>query len=289
MTIELRSPAVRALIEPAHGGRLHQLFVEIDGLERPLLVSPEDPAEYAANPATGGCYPMAPWPNRVRDGTFEWRGQRVVISNGRENALHGLVLDQAWDVVARTGRVVEMTREFGPAWPWEGRAWQRIELGANFLAMKMEVRSGRETFPAGCGWHPWFRRDVGRSAEVRVTVPAAQRYVLQEKLPTGELVEVAGEHLLDGRPLGERRLDDCYTGFEDTGSAVIEWDRLRLEMAFACPVPHLQVFTPPGAVCIEPQTCAPDAFNLPGPTSGAAVVAPGRALALSSRWTWSAR
>ena len=111
---------------------------------------------------------MAPWPNRIANGSFSWHGQRVSIDNGREHALHGLVADTPWQVVARAGRVVEMTCDFGTAWPWEGRAWQRIELGAGFLAMKMEVRSAREPFPAGCGWHPWFRRDVTGSSDVRV-------------------------------------------------------------------------------------------------------------------------
>src|SRR4029079_18414208 len=123
-------------------------------------------------PTYGGCFPMAPWPNRISGGLFPWRGTIVSVENGRENALHGLVLDQPWDVVARVGRVVEMTCDFGGRWPWAGKVWQRIELGPNFLAMKMEVRSSREAFPAGCGWHPWFRRDVAGSISVRLSANA---------------------------------------------------------------------------------------------------------------------
>ena len=60
MTIELRAAGSRALFEPASGGRLHQLFVEIGGREVALLHSPGDAAEYGSEPLTGGCYPMAP-------------------------------------------------------------------------------------------------------------------------------------------------------------------------------------------------------------------------------------
>lgn len=287
VTIELRAAGARLVLDPQLGGRIHQLLVEIDGREEALLYSPGGPAAYEREPLVGGCYPMAPWPNRIRDGVFSWSGRRYRVpldANGE--ALHGLVFDRPWDVVARVGRVVEMSCEFGREWPWEGKAWQRIELGPNFLALKMEVRSAREAFPAGCGWHPWFRRDVAGSPDVRVTLPAASRYVRHGAFPSGELVDVTDDFALDGRPLGERRIDDCYTGFE-RGSATVEWERLGLTMAFDCPMPHVQVYTPPEAFCIEPQTCAADAFNLAA--AGTALVAPGRPLALSCRWTWSLR
>jgi len=290
MTIELRVPGARALVEPVAGGRLHQLFIEIDGLERPLLHAPDDPADHLARPLAGGCYPMAPWPNRIRDDAFEWRGRTFTIDNKREHALHGLVADRPWEVVARTGRVVELARDLGPGWPWEGRAWQRIELGARFLAMKIEVRSAREPFPAGCGWHPWFRRDVAGAEDASVTLHASRRYDLRDNLPTGATREVDREALLDGRPLGARRLDDCFAGFEP-GKAVatVEWPRLRLQLAVQCRYPHVQVFTPPGALCIEPQTCAPDAFNLAARgllDAGFAVAEPGRPVSLAARWSW---
>ena len=286
--IELRTPNARALFEPAHGGRLHQLCIDLDGHELPLLVSPEDPAAYATEPTFGGCYPMAPWPNRIRDGSFPWRGHDIHIDNGREHALHGLVLDQPWHVVARVGRVLEMSCPLGPAWPWEGTCWQRFELGANYLAMKMEVRSAREPFPAGCGWHPWFRRHFAGAEDVALTVPAKSRYELESQLPTGTLVAPTGDKLFDGSPLGNRRLDDCYTAL-DPATVTVRWPRLELTMTVACAQPHVQVFATKDALCIEPQTCSPDAFNLAArlvPNTGFAVVEPGRPLQLHGRWTW---
>ncbi|MCC6266302.1 MAG: hypothetical protein IT300_01930 [Dehalococcoidia bacterium] len=293
MAIELRASGARALIEPRYGGRIHQLFVEIDGREEPLLFAPPEPAMYAREPFAGGCYPMAPWPNRIRGGRFFWAGREYAVPlDAAGQALHGLVFDQPWQVVARAGRVVEMVCGFGAGWPWEGRAWQRVELGPGYLALKLEVRSAREAFPAGCGWHPWFRRDVAGSRDVGLAVPAGNRHVLSDHLPTGELATPSGDFALEGAPLGARRLDDCYTGFQ-TPAARIDWDRLSLTVAFACPRPHLQVYTPPQAFCVEPQTCPPDAFNLSAgatPSSeGADFAAPGRPLSLTSRWTWALR
>jgi galactose mutarotase-like enzyme len=131
-------------------------------------------------------------------------------------------------------------------------------------------------------------RRVAGSADVRVSLPAKRRYLLENLLPTGEIVDVADDHPLDGSLIGARLLDDCFTGFE-RGMATLEWERLRLTISFDCSNPHAQVYTRPDSICIEPQTCAPDAFNLAARGSisdGMAVVAPGRPLALSMRWTW---
>lgn len=292
MAIELRARHARALIEPRFGGRLHQLLIEVDGQEVPLLASPEDVEAYRAQPLFGGCYPMAPWPNRIRDGRFTWAGRDCRVPLDAEGqALHGTVFDQPWEVVARVGRVVEMTCALGPQWPWDGRAWQRIELGDGWLSLRIEVRSAREAFPAGGGWHPWFRREVAGSLDASVVLPAGRRYILEGHLPTGETERVTGDHLLDGRPLGGRSLDDCYRDIEPQ-HAHIDWDCLRLEMTFDRPGAHVQVFTPPGALCIEPQTCAPDAFNFaaaPPLDGGVATVSPGRPLTFASRWTWYLR
>ena len=53
MAIELRASGARALIEPRYGGRIHHLFVEIDGREDPLLFAPPEPAMFDEEQALG--------------------------------------------------------------------------------------------------------------------------------------------------------------------------------------------------------------------------------------------
>jgi len=232
---------------------------------------------------------MAPWPNRVREGRFRYAGNTYELPlDGRPHAMHGRVHFAEWEVVARTARVVELIAAFDEAWPWPGRAWQRYELSDTTLRMKQEVRADREAFPAGCGWHPWFRRALSDGGEARLQVPASRRYILDEGIPTGELVEPVGEYdLRAATPLDGLHLDDCYTALD--GPVRIDWGQLRLTMTIDCPTPHVQVFTPDYAFCVEPQTCAPDAFNLAANGSmsdGMAIAAPGRVVAIESRWTW---
>ncbi len=289
MPIELRAGPTRLEVLPEYGGRIHQLWLTIDGREEPVLWSPDDVVAYETAPLYGGCFPMAPWPNRIADGRFPWAGREVSVpQNDPPNALHGLVFDRPWGVVARAGRVVELRCEFDERWPWAGYAWQRIELGEAGLTIKIEARSGRETFPAGVGLHPWFRRGVAGAREVRVTVPAARHYELADQLPTGKMVAPAGDFdLREGAILGDRRLDDCYAVLE--GPAVIDWGRVRLALETESAEPHLMVHTPEQAVCIESQTCAPNAFNLRTTGlegTGFAIAEPGRAVALVNRWKW---
>lgn len=289
MAIELRSRTARAVVLPQFGGRLHQLYLSRAGREEPVLWSPGDPREYAAEPTHGGSFPMAPWPNRIAGGRFTWRGVDYrVPENGGPNAIHGRALNVPWTVIARTRRVCEMTVAFDHGWPWAGKAWQRIEVSDTGLRMKLEVRAERDAFPAGCGWHPWFRRDAFGAADVRLTMKASQRYVTSADLPTGELVPPAAEFdFATGDVVGNRRVDACYRGL--IGTIEIAWGDVRLRMEVSSQGPHVMVYTPPFALCVEPQTCAPDAFNLfdRGITgTGFAVAEPGRPVSIESRWAW---
>ncbi len=291
MAIELAAGDARAVILPEWGGRLHQLFIPVDGRPEPLLLAPDDPASYAERPTRGGSFPMAPWPNRVADGRFRWDGRDFALPlDGKPHAIHGRVLSRAWDVTAEAPRTCELMARFDEGWPWRGHAWQRFELRPTSLRMELEVRSDGEPFPAGCGWHPWFRRDAGGATDARLIVPARQRYVLREQIPTGELAQPTGEYRLSGDdPLAGRRLDDCYRGVN--GAIRIRWGALTMTMTIDCPEPHVMIYTPPEAVCIEPQTCAPNAFNLANrgvPGTGFALAAPGEPVRIESTWSWEA-
>ena len=292
VTVELAAPGARAVILPEYGGRLHQLFVEVGGADEPLLASPADAAAYLTDPLRGGSFPMVPWPNRVKDSVFTFGGARVELpTDGQLHALHGRVFNVPWTVILRTGSAVEMTCDLDVGWPWAGQAWQRFELTPQSLVMKLEVRSELAPFPAGCGWHPWFRRSVAGSADAAVTLNAGFRYLLEGGIPTGERDAPEGDYdLSPGAPLGNRRLDDCYGRL--SGPALIDWGRLALRVSNECSNPHVQIYTEADAFCLEPQTCAPDTFNLHEAEitgTGFAIASPGRPVAITSRWTWYRR
>jgi aldose 1-epimerase len=104
-------------------------------------------------------------------------------------------------------------------------------------------------------------------------VPARRRWELEQSLPTGRLLDVEGRwDLRHATALSALSLDDIYTdvvadhdglaraAIDDPGArrrVVVEFDPREL--------PDVVVYTPPAprrAVCIEPNSCPTDAFNL---------------------------
>ena len=286
--IELRAPGglARAVVLPEHGGRLHQLWVTAGGRDEQLLWSPDDPSDYAGRPTRGGCFPMAPWVNRIRDGRFTWEGREYhVPTDGKPHAIHGRVLQRAWEVREVSSESCELACPLDDGWPWAGSAGIGYELADRALTLRLGIRSD-ERFPFGLGWHPWFRREAFGS-DVRVTVPARERYEVVGNLPTGRLLTPGGEYdLAAGPQLGDRRLDDCYRGL--AGPVRIVGERLQLSMELSGAEPHVQVFTPEDAVCVEPQTSAPDAFNLAeAGIGGTGIAVLDGAAVFTTTWRWN--
>src|SRR5690242_19093642 len=91
MNIELTSPGRGATIgiHPAPGGRLASIVVE--GLE--LVVTSGD------RTADWGCYVMAPFAGRIRDGRFTYKGtEHQLPRNMGQHAIHGTVFERPWKV-----------------------------------------------------------------------------------------------------------------------------------------------------------------------------------------------
>ncbi len=282
--VDLASGRTRVRIAPAYGGRLAQIEVRPRAVWLPLLIEPGSPPAQC-DPYSWGSFVMAPWPNRVARGRFTFDERAVQLPTGDDgHALHGMGAASAWQVDALDAASCVLTLKFGDAWPFGGHAVQRIAVFDDGLTQVIELHANETAYPAGCGWHPCFRREVGGAGAPRVMVDADQRYELRELIPTGTLLDVAGERDLRAFPLaGDRRLDDCYAGVRGMR---IAWGELDLRMSSPG---YAQVYTPPQAICPEPQTCAPDAFNLSGRgiDAGMRVVAPGAPLITATTWRWS--
>jgi aldose 1-epimerase len=235
--IRLAAGEATATVAPEAGGRVASLVVA--GEER--LVTGGD------GPTLWGCFPMAPWAGRVRRGRFHWAGvEHQLDLRLPPHALHGTVLDRAWEVLDRDGAGATLAAPLQPGWPWPGRVVHEVRLVPGALALRLEVHADDGPFPASCGWHPWFRRPV--TLELDAT-SLWQRD--GEGIPTGDLVPAPRS--LDG-------LDDCLTGLRRPPR--LRWpDGLTLELI--SDGEHWVVFTQPAhAVCVEPQTGPPDALTL---------------------------
>ena len=280
-TIELRAGEAAATISPDEGGMV--VSIRIRGQE--LLVQRRPGTEPVP---TFGSFLMAPWVGELSKGEVDFRGRHVQIPpNKGRHAIHGLVATGAWGVVDVGPAAARLERRLPGPWPFGGLVTQDIRIDAEGITFEAEIRADEQAMPAALGWHPWFAcpdPDV-----VRVGVEAMEELVLDDELlPTGARRQVAGESdLRDAPVLGGRRLDTVFVGA--VSPALLRLPGLQVRLHFDPSIETIVVYTPPGAVCVEPWSAWPDAFRMAsaGHASGAVVLEPGETLRRWTRWEWS--
>jgi aldose 1-epimerase len=227
--------------------------------------------------------PLMPWPNRVRDGRYEFDGsshQLALSEPEAHNAIHGLVRWANWTVAQRNRDRVVMEHILHPQPGWPGTLHLQIEyaLGAGGLVVSTTAANvGSVDCPFGAGAHPYLT--LGTESIDSLTLQAPGRRYLeadQRGIPTG-VRDVSGTPLdfLAPRELGEDRLDTAYTDLvrDDDGLArvlIVTVDGTRrttlwMDEAY----PFLMLFTgdtlsAPArrrGLAVEPMSCAPNALQ----------------------------
>jgi aldose 1-epimerase len=237
---------------------------------------------------------MAPWPNRIRDGRLVAPdGEHPLPLNSGVHAIHGLVRDREWKVVERAPGRVTLRIELQWPWPYRGAVISTTEVSGPAIqqTLAIEAAPGEREFPAGFGWHPWFKRSLN-GGEVSLQADAEAAWVLDPTVtPTGEVERppIVGR-LHRGSRLAAGSLDGCFR-MERSRRAVLSWHGVTLTITSSPNVSHLMVYTPKDgtALCVEPQTCTVNAFQLAArgiSGTGTATVAPGRPLIGWTRWSW---
>lgn len=287
-------------------GRVRAHVVEVGGGLRDLTVDGVDVVagypESAMAPSGRGQL-LTPWPNRIRDGRYAFAGRQLelpITERATGTASHGLV---RWSAFRPTERdddriVLVHTLHPHPGYPWslEVRVTWQVDEGGLTCGTRL-TNVGDATAPVGYGAHPYLALGTTPAAEARVSVPADRVVLVDEdrKLPTGTR-EVGGTpfDLRGGDPLGERAIDNAYTGLtrgpdgcwtvtlETAGGAVDLWGGPGLDW--------VQVFTgrsdpaalpagEPAGIAVEPLSCPPDAFR-----SGEGLVSLEPGAAWSAQW-----
>lgn len=285
-----------AVVAPGWGANVVALcFQAADWAWPAPILEAVDIAAIAQKPPSYGMPILAPTPGRVgrnQSGDFTYRGREYRLRPGR----HGFLRSLAWEVTDRSADALTCEVEVVAArtlaehgFPFHFKAEHRIELGPGRLRSRVRVTNTGDTVqPIAVGWHPYLHR----AGACRVRIPAAGRWQLNdqpEPTPTGQILAVEGR---DDFRLGrvvppEEAWDDLFTDlaaedgattcwveqessvlFSDGSERALtlrRWVRLaQSEEAGACPIPHLQLFTPKGraAISLEPLSAPPDALNL---------------------------
>ncbi len=263
MTVELNAGNASVVIEQADGGRLTSLLVRGHQL---LHHAGDDPTMH-------GCFVMAPYAGRVRNGRFTHRDHEVQLPiNLPPHAAHGLALDRPWTLLERDDSSAILTCDFDGRWPFGGRVVQYIRLEEERLVQKVAVEADQRSFPASIGWHPWFARRLSPSAPANVQLNAAAMLRRDnDYITTTQRMQI---------PAGP--WDDCFVDVDWPVS--ISWPgAMRLDIS--ADTGYVVVFDEAeAAACVEPQTAPPDAVN-----NDPLVVRPGRPLRARTDWRWNPR
>jgi aldose 1-epimerase len=227
---------------------------------------------------------LAPWPNRLADGTYEFGGrvgQAAIDEPAWHNAIHGLVCWRLWSIARLDDATVRGSCRLAPqpAYPW----WLEIEVeysvGPGTLTVATTAHNpGNETAPFGLGFHPYLAPGPAGLDGSRLSLPARRHLVLDERmLPVGAepVEESAVPSLAAGIPLAGVRFNDSFTDLVAEadgrwrarftpargGGVVVVWG----EAVFA----HVMCYTGDwlapddhrAAVAVEPMTCPPNALR----------------------------
>ncbi|AKK03699.1 aldose 1-epimerase family protein [Corynebacterium epidermidicanis] len=216
---------------------------------------------------------LAPWPNRVADGTFAFNGQRFrlpINEPERNNAIHGFVSDRQWQILkqlpAHTVLAVEIPEtEF---WPWPLTITATYQLGEDGLHATFTATGSAPQTPYAFGLHTYLNAQGAPLDECVLEVHVDKQLPLDDRnLPRGELTDPKLN--LAQLPMRGVLLDDCFHATD--GAVRLTSAGSGVEMHCSAGLDWLQIFTPdptwgepyPGrgrSVAVEPMSAPPNAL-----------------------------
>ncbi|AXK44826.1 aldose 1-epimerase family protein [Brachybacterium saurashtrense] len=228
---------------------------------------------------------VAPWPNRIGDGTYTWDGQELrtaLTEPERGNALHGLVSFQAFTPASVSAQALELRTELfpSPGYPFHLLLTVRYTLEAQEgLRTTVTARNlGRQDAPYGVCPHPYLVAGEEPLEQWSLQVEAGTVLTVTEDrlLPTGtRSVEPGGAFdFRSARPLGSLFIDHAFTDLGRDGEGrmrvtVTAPGGTGVELTAGTECPWLQIHTGDRpepehhrrGLAVEPMTCPPDAFR----------------------------
>lgn len=280
------APPICVKIFPNIGAKSSGLC--FDGQPYELYGDMWDPYLYLSAP--WGSYIPYPTPNRVRNGTFTFCGERVTMQKfGRLRDSHGIAYDSRWSydepVVSDEGVSMRLWLEIRPgdenfeAFPYHNRLTVVYRLTESCLTFSYCVENlDSRPMPYGICKHPFFMR-ADPTEPIEIQVDAEDVYeTTPDLLPTGRFLPVKDCPKLDlrsFRSLDDICMDNIFTHLH-SDSVYIRYPhrgrqlRIRMSEEFRNVVvftmkAYQELFPPndlPEVFSVECQTCCTDAINM---------------------------
>lgn len=269
--IRLSNESIRLSILPELGASLSSFEACIKGewveIMRP---SPVTIRSFGDVP----CFLMAPYPNRIRDGHFNFKGKDYLLSHSLPHALHGYVCDTKWNTANYSEKAAtlnflsgstESSPNFSFSFPFSAQVNYEIK-DDKFISTCRIINTGDSTMPVGCGFHPFFLKSLGISREsVQMRFNAEGEFANSDgiPLPSGPPGKIEQNHDFRAFHQLTTALDHCFTGWN--GKAQLRWPESAVELVLeASPNSRFLVIYNPieeNFFALEPQTQMIDGVN----------------------------
>jgi aldose 1-epimerase len=226
---------------------------------------------------------LAPWPNRVDRGRYEFGGasrQLDVTEPDKDNAIHGLVRWEPWRCEAHEEHRVTLAYRLypRPGYPHvlDLRVSYALDASGGLGVETTAVNAGTEPAPWGTGQHPYLTPGTDSVRECTLRLPASSYLVVDDRMIPlrPEPVEGTPYDFREGRVIGTTPLDPPFGDLARDGGGravaeVVAPDGACVTLWCDEAYRWLQVFTGHTlapyrqfqAIAVEPMSCPPDAFN----------------------------
>lgn len=260
--LTLTTGRLRLELSPSIGGAI-SAFEWIDGdTPQPILRKCHSPLEKVLDAA---CFPLVPYVNRIRNGTFRFRGREVRLAPnmaGDPSPLHGQGWLNPWRVdEAHADRAALSYRHEVGEWPWRYEARQSFVLDERGYSVELTCRNlSSDPMPCGLGQHPYF--PCGDETRIGTNVTVA--WTIDENVLPVEKVPAEGRYDLLDRLVCGQGLDNGFGGWG--GEARMSDPHWPYEVRQSSPdALFFQVYSPSdgGIFVAEPVSHANAALNAP--------------------------
>ena len=246
--------------------------------------------------------PLMPWPNRLRNGRYEYGGESFQLGLSEPStgtAIHGLVRWVNWTVARRGPAHVRMeyVLHAQAGYPYILALAIDYTLDDRGLTVHTEATNrGAHPCPFGAGAHPYVAAGTATIDGCLLQIPATRRLSTDEQsVPIGSVAVVDTNYdFRAARPIGATHLDTGYYELarDDDGRARVTLSDPATGRTVTLwqdeNYPYVMVFTGDAlpeperrrqGLAVEPMTCAPDSFNS---GDGLLTLAPGETF--SGQW-----
>lgn len=260
-------------IVPAQGGIILDIRFKdisiIDGYQTPIEVDLNN---------WGKSVLLYPFPNRLKDGQYQWEGQTYQFplnDDQTQNALHGLGMTQAMNITKvvtddQSGTLICQYSNQGKHdyYPFLFHFSAAFTITESGFAVELSAKNqDQKAIPFGYGWHPYFSLSE-KIEEVELQLPNLDLVGIDARMiPTGK--RYAFDDFLKPKKIGTTVLDNCFATQTTPDNKIhihlkgskgsLDYWQENQTGAYQ----FVQLFTPPmrKSIAIEPMTCNVDAFN----------------------------